>query len=220
VTDGGAVRVDRRGPSLARRALIVALVLVAAGAALAALLLAGGQRRTLPPILGAVPDFTLTERSGQPLRRADLAGGPVDRELRLHALQWHVPGAVGAHGRGAPSRCRRRPARALRVVQRRSDHDTPEVLREYAPRFGAGDDWLFLTGTRDALYDLIGTGFRLSVAERPASAVAAEGGELIAHSDRFVLVDGAGQIRGYYHGLDAGMPDEMVRDLAALAGER
>jgi hypothetical protein len=23
-----------------------------------------------------------------------------------------------------------------------------------------------------------------------------------------------------YHGLDPGMPDEMVRDLAALAGER
>ena len=44
--------------------------------------------------------------------------------------------------------------------------------------------------------------------------------QLIAHSDRFVLVDGAGHIRGYYHGLDAGMPDEMVRDLAALAGER
>ncbi len=56
--------------------------------------------------------------------------------------------------------------------------------------------------------------------ERPASAVAAEGGELIAHSDRFVLVDGAGRIRGYYHGLDADMPDLILRDLAALANER
>jgi len=221
VTDGGAVRVDRRGPSIARRALVVALVLVAAGAALAALLLARGQRRALPPILGAVPDFTLTERSGQPLRRADLAGGPWIANFVFTRCSGMCP-ALSARMADVRHRVADAGLRA-RFVSFSVDptHDTPEVLREYAARVGAaGDDWLFLTGTRAALYDLIGTGFRLSVDERPASAVAAEGGELIAHSDRFVLVDGAGHIRGYYHGLDAGMPDEMVRDLAALAGER
>jgi protein SCO1/2 len=219
--DGGAARAERRSPSLAGRLLVVALVAGGVGAAVAASLLARGQRQAPLPVLGTVPDFTLTERSGQPVRRADLAAQPWIANFVFTRCSGMCP-ALSSRMADLRHRVADAGLRA-RFVSFSVDptHDTPEVLREYAPRVGAaGDDWLFLTGTRDALYDLIGTGFRLSVAERPASEVEAEGGELIAHSDRFVLVDGAGQIRGYYHGLDAGMPAEMVRDLAALAGER
>ena len=66
-----------------------------------------------------------------------------------------------------------------------------------------------------ALYELIGKGFQLSVAERSAPAVD-DGGELITHSDRFVLVDAEGRIRGYYHGTDADALPALLRDLSAL----
>jgi protein SCO1 len=34
-------------------------------------------------------------------------------------------------------------------------HDTPPVLREYAARFGAGDGWLFLTGAKADVDDVL-----------------------------------------------------------------
>ena len=205
-----------------RRVVVIALVAAGFAAMVVALLLARAHRREPLPVLGAVPDFTLTERSGQPLGRADLAGGPWIADFVFTRCTGMCP---ALSSRMADLRHRVADAGLqARFVSFSVDptHDTPEVLREYARRVGAsdGDDWLFLTGPRDALYDLIGNGFHLSVIERPPEAAAAEGSELIAHSDRFVLVDGAGQIRGYYHGLDAPMPDEVIRDLSALAAER
>jgi protein SCO1/2 len=203
-------------------ALWISLVAAAAVATVAALLLARHLHRAPPPPdLGTVPEFTLIERSGQTIRRADLDGGPWVADFVFTRCTGMCP-ALSA--RMADLRHRVADAGlAARFVSFSVDptHDTPEVLRDYARRVGAdGDAWLFLTGPRDALYELIGGGFHLSVSERPPTAVAAEGGELITHSDRFVLVDGAGRIRGYYHGLDATMPDDLIRDLAALAAER
>jgi protein SCO1 len=206
---------------MAWRALLIALVAVSAAAAVAAVLLAGAQRPAPLPVLGAVPAFALTERSGHTLRRADLDGEPWVANFVFTQCSGMCP-ALSARMADLRHRVAGAGLRA-RFASFSVDpiHDTPDVLRGYATRVGAaGDDWVFLTGSRDALYDLIGNGFRLTVTERPASAVTAEGGELIAHSDRFVLVDGAGRIRGYYHGLDADMPDIILRDLAALANER
>lgn len=50
------------------------------------------------------------------------------------------------------------------------EHDTPEVLRDYAQRFGADPErWLFLTGDKVAIHRLARDGFHLSVAD-PAAA--------------------------------------------------
>ena len=96
--------------------------------------------------------------------------------------------------------------------------DSPEVLAAYSRRFSADPErWLFLTGDRAALHTLIGQGFQLSVAERSPEDAAADGGELITHSDRFVLVDRDGRIRGYYHGTDRDSVAQLIEDLALLA---
>jgi protein SCO1/2 len=97
--------------------------------------------------------------------------------------------------------------------------DSAEALRAYAERYGADPDvWWFLTGERDALYELIGKGFLLSVAERsPEDAPTGDGHDLITHSDRFVLVDREGRIRGYYHGTERESVDALIDDLETLA---
>lgn len=215
---GGAVRPPSGGRWLGWASLVAAAAAAMVGALLIARQL---PHRAPPPDLGTVPEFTLTERSGQPLRRADLDGEPWVADFVFTRCTGMCP-ALSTR----MADLRRRVAAAglrARFVSFSVDptHDTPEVLRDYARRVGAdGDHWLFLTGPRDVLYELIGGGFHLGVSERPPAAIAAEGGELIAHSDRFVLVDGAGRIRGYYHGLDASMPDDVIRDLSALAAER
>lgn len=220
MTTGPSSAAPRRVPTV--RLVMSIAVGLAAVTTIAALLLARQLHRPAPPPdLGIVPEFALTERSGRTVRRVDLDGGPWIADFVFTRCTGMCPALSSRM-----AALRRRIADAglrARLVSFSVDpaHDTPEVLRDYARHVGAeGDEWWFVTGSRDALYDLIGNGFRLSVSERSPTAVAAEGGELIAHTDRFVLVDGAGHIRGYYHGLDADMPDALVRDLAALGAAR
>ncbi|MEX0886738.1 MAG: SCO family protein [Phycisphaeraceae bacterium] len=93
-------------------------------------------------------------------------------------------------------------------------HDTPAVLREYADRYDADPDrWLFLTGERDVMWRLVGDGFRLMVEEQADESMP------IAHSNRFVLVDRAGRIRGYYDALDLDKRTELLADLQWLLAE-
>ena len=91
-------------------------------------------------------------------------------------------------------------------------HDTPEVLRGYAERAGAKDDWLFLTGPRDQVASLLKDGFKVAFADDgPAEAP-------ITHSDRLVLVDRERRIRGYYHGREAEDLERLTRDAETLRG--
>jgi protein SCO1/2 len=168
-----------------------------------------------PPVIAPVPAFTLVERSGRPISRDDLSGRPWVADFIFTRCSGMCP-ALSTRMAELRRALRERGLDA-RLVSFSVDpsHDTPEVLREYATRFGADDGWLFVTGDRDALYQLIGQGFKLSVAERSPEQ-AADGGELITHSDRFILVDAEGRIRGYYHGAEAETVPALVRDLAAL----
>src|SRR3989442_8190401 len=82
--------------------------------------------------------------------------------------------------------------------------DTPKALAAYAAEHGAtGDRWLFLTGDKQALYDICIKGFKL-----PLDSEGGTEAEPIAHSTRFVLVDKYGEIRGYYSGTEE---DELKR---------
>ena len=177
---------------------------------------------------GAVPSFTLTERSGRQVTREDLRGlvwvadfiytectdTCPTQSLRLARLQEEF--AAGAD---------------LRLVSITVDptHDTPEVLRRYAERYGATDRWWFLTGDKRQIYCLAQEGFRLSVVDPsapaqptcgrafrpgPAAAWANHGGPgLVMHSARFVLVDRRGHIRAYHLMTD---PNSMARLRANL----
>lgn len=203
-------------------AALVAVLAVVAAAGVASLgRRSGGDGGALGglQVLGELPDFDLSERSGRRVRLGDLRGTvwvadfvftrcagvcPV-LSTRMAALQ-------------EPLRIGEDPG--VRLVSFSVDpaHDSPEVLREYAARYGASEQgWLFLTGERDQLHRLIKDGFRLSVAERDAAV--ADPNEMITHSDRFVLVDGKGRIRGYYHGTEEESVARLVRDLQALRRE-
>lgn len=74
--------------------------------------------------------------------------------------------------------------------------DTPEVLRAWLPRLGTGTARVRpLTGAAEAVRALVVDGFRVRLGEK---TVGPGGRPQIPHSDRLVLVDGLGRIRGYY----------------------
>jgi cytochrome oxidase Cu insertion factor (SCO1/SenC/PrrC family) len=169
------------------------------------------------PVLGTVPDFALTERSGRVVTKADLGGRPWVANFIFTTCAGVCPllsNRMAALRRDLAAR-----GLMVRSVSFSVDpaRDTPHVLRDYAARYTADQHaWLFLTGPHEQLYGLISDGFHLSVAERSAAEAAQSPGELITHSDRFVLVDADGQIRAYYHGTDAEVVAQVLRDVATL----
>lgn len=94
------------------------------------------------------------------------------------------------------------------------EYDTPEVLSRYARRHRADTDrWFFLTGEREAIVDLSVEGFKLAAS---TGDTADDPSHPIVHSQRFVLVDREGNIRGYYNGLETGELSRLRRDLRRL----
>jgi len=79
------------------------------------------------------------------------------------------------------------------------EHDTPEVLGAYHDEFATQDDeaWRFVTGELPAVTALLEGGFKLGVGDRTE----VDGLFDIAHSTKLALVDGDGNVRGFY-GLD------------------
>ena len=89
------------------------------------------------------------------------------------------------------------------------EYDMPQVLSEYASRFGADPDrWWFLTGDRAKIYELIHSRFRLSVMENPAPDQNGRT-EAIAHSDRLALVD-RGLVVGLFDSSDPSALEALV----------
>ncbi len=131
---------------------------------------AGGER-PLEQLgnFGTVPDFTLIEQSGRPITRQDLQG-----------LVW----AANFFYTSCPDTCPLQSARMARLQRDFADdrdvrlvsisvdpeHDTPDVLQDYAQRFGAAPErWLFLTGDKAAVYRLAQEGFHLSAVDPGAA---------------------------------------------------
>ncbi len=91
--------------------------------------------------------------------------------------------------------------------------DTPERLRAYARHHGAdARRWVFLRGGVPETYRLLYSGFRLPMSTDPAAAPEAR----VLHSTRFVLVDRAGAVRGYYDALSDLDNDALARDARRL----
>jgi protein SCO1/2 len=161
------------------------------------------------PVLGTVPSFMLTERSGSAVRTKDLEGSVWIAGFIFTrcpdvcpALTQHMAGLEKQLDGSDP----------VRLVSFSVDpaHDTPDVLRGYAERAGASDRWLFLTGPRDEIASILKDGFKIAFADDgPPSAP-------ITHSDRLVLVDRTLRIRGYYHGRDSDDLTRLAQDAASL----
>lgn len=221
---------DPHQPRNARRATAVSRLVWAALAAVLAIVAGAGvvsiSRRAAPPAagterlgqLGSLPPFDLVERSGRRVSLADLRGKIWVADFVFTRCAGVCP-VLSTRMAGLQQKLAVGPASPVRLVSFSVDpaHDTPEVLAEYAERYRASEDgWLFLTGERDHLHALIQNGFRLSVADSPG---AADPNEMITHSDRFVLVDDQGQIRGYYHGTEEESVARLLDDVETLLGQ-
>lgn len=93
--------------------------------------------------------------------------------------------------------------------------DTVEQLKRYAIDHEANDQqWHFLTGKQEKLYQLARTSFFVL---KPAEVEnqGDEGSDFI-HTNNFVLVDQSGRIRGYYDGTSTKEVNQLIKDIQLL----
>ena len=164
--------------------------------------------------LGTLPAFDLIERRQEPLRLADLRG-------KVWVADFMYTSCVEICPLQSAAMARLQTAFAdhadLRLVSISVDpeHDTPAVLSAYAEKFQADPErWLFATGEPDAIARLAQEGFRLSAASYVPGDEGAD--DTFIHSNRFVLVDRQGRIRGYYRSTDSDDLVRLRRDLTML----
>ena len=91
------------------------------------------------------------------------------------------------------------------------EYDTPEVLQSYADLHRATPGkWHFLTGDKSEIYDLARCGFILPTIDGEGVP------DDFVHSDKFVLVDEEGRIRGYYSGTNREEVDRLIVETKIL----
>jgi cytochrome oxidase Cu insertion factor (SCO1/SenC/PrrC family) len=137
-------------------------------------------------------DFVLTDQSGEAFDSRSLAG-----KVWVGSVFFaNCPGPCFRENQALADILREIDAPDLVVVSLTCDpdNDTPDVLRRYADRFEADPArWKFLTGNMDTIKQIANGTFLL-----PA--------EVGVHSERGVVFDREGRLRGSYHLLQ---PDRV-----------
>ena len=149
-----------------------------------------------------VIDFVLTDQDGQPFNAQALAG-----KVWVGSVFFaNCPGPCFRENQALADLLREVDSPDLLVVSLTCDpeNDTPDVLRRYAERFDADTSrWKFLTGDMETIKRIANESFRL-----PA--------EVGVHSERGVVFDRQGRLRGGFHLLQADRVDllkNLVREV-------
>jgi protein SCO1/2/putative membrane protein len=142
---------------------------------------------------GEVSDFTLTDRGGKTVTREDLLGKVwVASFVMVVCPDGRCP-AVTQTVRRLQDETAKKHNLLFVTFTVDPDHDDPKVLNRYAELNGADPDrWLFLTGKAETI-DALLRSFYLRGGEKRKGQK--------DHSQKLVLVDQRGHIRGYYDGL-------------------
>lgn len=165
------------------------------------------------PLISEVPDFSLTERSGRTITKADLLGSVWIADFIFTRCSGPCPD-LSAKLRGLQYAFADAPDVKLVSICLDPENDTPANLVHYADRFQAQPDrWWFLTGTDEKyIHGLVEKGFLQSV-------VPEGDGSPLMHSTYFVVIDRQGRIRAAHDGVAKSAHGNLIRDVRALLAE-
>jgi protein SCO1 len=161
-----------------------------------------------PERLGALPAFTFTRQDGQPFGLAQLKGRPFVANFIFTRCPTICPVFTQKMARLQ----KRTEGKDLALVSFSVDpqYDTPERLTAYAARYGANPArWSFLTGDYTRLQETVVGGFKIAMGRNGENE---DDIPSIFHGSHFVLVDGTGEIRGYYNSEDDDAVERLLSD--------
>ena len=159
-----------------------------------------------------VPEFKLTDQSGATFGSADLQGKIWIANFIFTRCKGPCPliSTRMAELNGKLKKIHDEVKLVSFTVD--PEHDTPEVLSKYGANLGANPaDWKFLTGTPEATNEITLKGLLQPLAKEPDGTP--------AHSQRFVIVDDEGWIRGFQNGEDPEVVQKLMVDIGELLRE-
>jgi protein SCO1 len=168
------------------------------------------------PVLGSLPDFALIDQNNHPITPASLLGQVWIADViftrcagQCPVMSAHMQEIQNALPAGLP----------IKLVSFTTDpgFDTPSVLKQYAARFTARDgQWIFLTGSKADLHRATVDGLKLGVLDKPPGE-RDNAEDLFIHSQKLVLIDQTGHIRGYFDGETTDGPLQALAAATILA---
>lgn len=162
------------------------------------------------PVAHRVADFELRDQQGGVRRGGDLRG-------RIHVASFFFT--------TCPTVCPNLVARLKRVQQATAGRadvamvsfsvtpeiDTPARLQAFAASHGIdAERWWLLTGERAQIQRLFSRSYFADDQRLE------DGGEFLLHTERVLLVDAEGRLRGVYNGSQAFEMERLVADIEAL----
>ena len=162
-----------------------------------------------PPNLGMVQPFVLIKQDGEPMHF-----GNDDRPVVVNFIYTRCPDICPLLTAKMAQLQERIPAKdaLLMSISVDPNYDTPAVLKKYGSQFDAdGERWYFLTGEESQTRAVVQS-FQTIYESIPQ-----EDGSIpnIMHSERFILVDEFGEIRGFFDDSPQGLND-LMRTIDAL----
>lgn len=174
-------------------------------------------KQIVDTVFRTVPGFSLTNQAGQTITGQSVAG-------KIYVADFFFTRCPGI--------CKQMSSQLTRVQETFLDNpnvrivsfsvdpenDTVAVLDDYAGRYGVRlPGWQLLTGDKAQIYNLAKYGFFVTAKEDKAAAANIE--DQFVHTDKFVLVDRQGTIRGYYNGTNRKDVDRLMVEIKILLKE-
>lgn len=160
-----------------------------------------------------LPKFSFTSQSGQVFNSDSIKGKVVISDFIFTTCQTICPVMTSQMTR-VQEAFKNDPNVLILSHSIDPEGDSVPVLKDYAKRFGVIDSkWKLLTGKPDDIFFMAHKGYAVSAG---ADNTDPQG---FVHSDKMVLVDKEGRIRGYYSGVDPLKVDTLILETKILLEE-
>ena len=178
---------------------IAILALVAGSLGFNQLLESTLPKPKLPVFATVKGDLVAVERSGQKVKFSDLRG-KVTVCAFIYTVCPHGCAAVMGEMQKLNQKYASRSDIQLVSLALLPDRDTPDFLKVFAEglQVKPTDPWWFLSGDRQQVWDFMTTELKLEPAKEIPEDERLNPLDLYEHDLRIVLIDRAGQVRGYY----------------------
>jgi protein SCO1/2 len=163
---------------------------------------------------GVAPAFALTDENDHPYSSANLKGRIWLADLIFTHCAGSCPLLTARLASVEKSLVKAQNVQLISFTVD-PDHDTPRALLAYAKNYGVDtSQWAFLTGPRASIFKIARDGFHLAV-----DSVGGDSTSPIIHSERIVLIDAKGHIRGYFDGGDEEIQPKLLLAIGDLMRE-
>jgi protein SCO1/2 len=157
-----------------------------------------------------IPEFSFTNQDGDLIGRSEMEGKITVVDFFFTSCPSICP-VMSKEMERVDDMFRNEPRVQIMSISIDPEYDTPEVLKKYADDHNATPGkWHFLSGPKEETYQLAKCGFVIPTVD--GNGVADD----FVHTDKFMLIDELGRIRGYYSGTNREAVDLLILETKVL----